>query len=178
MIYIGIYLMFVLPISLYIYNKDKGKFKNIKILNMFMVFIFYYLYADSLRNGIGFLIYHGPNTVNELYVSVGVVPAFVNYYAFYAHIFFNAIILFVLIALAFRSKKAYDSLKYLLPVLLILDALAMNFIIYNELINISKNVTDLSLLLLIFTTVLMKWGVFYIIYSRRSVRKFFYEKPA
>lgn len=169
--------MFVLPISLFIYNKDKGKFKHIKILNLFMVFIFYYLYADSLRNGIGFLIYHGPNIVNELYVSVGVVPPFVNYYAFYAHIFFNAMILLVLIALAFRRKKAYDSLKYILPILLILDTLVLNFIIYNELVNISKNVTDLTLFLLIFTTVLVKWGVFYTIYSLRGVRKFFYEKP-
>jgi len=168
-----IYAVFVLPIALIIYKKDKSKFVIVKTLNLIITFIFFYLLSNNLKANIIFLKNHFYELYDVLYLHIGIVSPTVNYINFFANTVLSFVLLAVMVGLAFRNKRAYNCLKYLLPVIWISDVVLINFKVYDELKSYAVNKSELIIFFYIFIIMSVKWGLFFLIYNLKKFKLFF-----
>lgn len=169
-----IYAVFVLPIALSAYAKDKGKFKVIKILNLIVAFYFLSFLSSDFKNNISFLSSNWGNLNDVLFIQVGVIGPVINYSSFFLHTIALFFMLTVVIGLAIRNRKTYYSLKYIIPVFCVLDSVNRHFRLFHDVKQLAQIADWIVFVYSIFITILL-WSIFYIIYHLKWFRKFFKE---
>jgi hypothetical protein len=166
MIYsVFLYIIFVLPISIFYYKQDGRKFLVVKILNTFITFYIFILFSGNLKRLI-------LSFSDSAYLIMRNVPLVLNYTLSFIYGVLSFITVIQAVRIAFRKESARIFFIRMIPILWVLTSIDYYYIS----MTIYKEVPSLLHEVLINIFYGLIWmGVFFIYRSKKF--KLFFNVP-
>ena len=168
-----IYIVFVLPIALKLYNKDKGSFKVVKAFNIIVTFLLILFYGDYVKENIVWLREYSFPYKESLYIKVGLIPPLLNYIGYFAFTILTFVITAMSVGLAMRNKKAYKHFFILIPFVFSSQVLYLYFKLFERIQSQYSIPLDVKLLIFIIVLLAIKWGIILTILYNRKFKQFY-----
>ena len=170
-----IYFVLVVPVIFKVYNRDKGEYTKVKIINFLVTFLIFSFFVDSLRENILWLKNNLFSSFNLLYVKVGIVGPVLNIVGYFIYIISSLLISVIMIGLAIRNKQAHRKLLYLIPFVWFSQVVYLNFKYFENLQ--SEYTSSIELKFIVFTSIILAviWGIIICIFYNKNFKSFFKE---
>jgi hypothetical protein len=163
-----------MPFVLKEYQKDKGSNVAPKIINVFISFLIFHIYINTLRKGVYEILGNITIIRDEMFVQVGFLPPLLNGSTSLIYLVLCFVLCGTAILLALRKDKTRVFLIRFLPVMWVFESINIYKYIYT---NIGDDNTK-YLSVFVFVTVGIVSLVLFWIYSTKAFKKFFKYQPS
>jgi hypothetical protein len=169
-----IFAVFVIPIALKEYQRDKGMNNWVKIINVFVCFILFYSFTNTVRDGI-FLLFSNTGEFKEMMQSeIGFLSPTLNAISWFIFVILSFILTANVVLLTLRKEKSRILFLRLIPVLWIFKSIDL----YKYFLKNIKDVRSDQASIFLFTAIGIICLILFILYTSKPFKSFFqYKHP-
>lgn len=169
-----IFVIFVIPVTLKEYQRDKGMNNWTKVINVFVCFLLFYSFSNAIRDEI-LLLFSNIGEFKKIAQSeIGFLSPMLNMIFWVIFIILSFVLLANVVLLALRKEKSRILFLRLIPVFWIFKSIDL----YKYFLKNIKNVRGDQALIFLFTIIGIICLVLFLLYSSKPFKSFFQYKHA